>query len=475
MADSNPADSSFDSEFTLQPALPAFLSSRGSEQSVTTPGATTSSSEPPQPSPGLPLAVTRRGPSPAPNAVRDSDPPTAPDPVRPAGGAEAQLDQLMQAQDLTVPYGPARDRSRDRTSRSERFMIHTPGAVSRDVTPSSRRPSPRTQPVTPRSSTDQVSDLKSQIVELKRQLRATNRHALEHEQAVEQQATAAVEYTEQQAAVALAQARSEHEAAMIQFREWGGGAKEEVDSLLNSFHASTLRGQQSEAQVADLQARLRQAEGVAEQAHGRHLELHQAVAQVKIAEFKAASDAQMMEAQAQHEALAARQLRAEMQNVHTATDRLRGNLSELEERAELREADRHEVAAYRSALDRQAAQLRSEFSEKERQLMQFKRALVQGQEQNAAEKRELAFMLQECSMPPVSAPTTPRVFMPPQVPPLPGLPAPSSSGGDAAAAMTMEEHEKRMKATIGPSRRSSTDSKLCMKVKERTNSFCLVT
>ena len=450
MADSNPADSSFGSEFTLQPALPALVSSRGSEQSVTTPGATTSSSEALQPSPGLPLVEARRGASPALSAVRDPGPSPAPDPARPPGGAEAQLDRLLQAQDEAEPYGPLRERSRERASRPERFSIHTPGAASRNVTPPSRRLSPRINPVTPRSTTGQVSDLKSEIVELQRQLRRTSRHALEHEQAVEQQATATVEYTEQQATVALTLAHSEHEAAMIQFREWGSGAREEVDSLLNYFHASTLRGQESEAQVADLQARLRLAEGVAEQAHGRHLELHQAVTQVKIAECKAASDAQMMEVQAQHEAMAARQLRADMQNVHTATDRLRGTLSELEERAELREADRHEVAAYRSALDQQAAQLRTEFSAKEQQLMQLKQALVHGQEQNAAEKRQLAFMLQECRMPPVSAPPTPRAFVPPQVPPLPGLPAPSSSSGGPPAGMTVEEHERLMKAVIGP-------------------------
>ena len=427
MAENGQADSSFDSQFTLQPALPAFLSSRGSEQTVTTPGATTSSSEPPQPSPGQPLAVAHPGPS------------TSPEPVRSTGGADAQLDRLLQAHDEAEPYGPLRERSRERdrsAARAERYAIHTPGTVSPAVTPPPRRPSPRANPVTPTSSNEQITELKSQVVELNRQLRAANRHALEYEQAVEQQATAAVAYTQQQAAVALAQAHSEHAAAMIQFREWGGGAKEEVDSLLNSFHASTLRGQESEAQVADLQSRLRHAESVAEQAGWRHIELHQAVAQVKIAECKAASDAQMMEAHAQHEAIAARQIKAEMQNVHTAADRLRGTLSELEERAELREVDRQEVAAYRMSLDQQASQLRSEFSVKEQQLMQFKRELVHGQEQIAAEKRQLATMLQECRMPPASAPSTPRGGMPPQVPPLPVLAAPSLASGDKEASKT---------------------------------------
>ena len=233
MADNSLADSSIGSQFTLHPAAPAFLSSRGSEQTVTTPGATTtSSSEPLQPSPGQPLAAAHPGPS------------TLPGPVRSTGGADAQLDRLLQAHDQAEPngslqahdqaepYGPLRDRSRERdrsAARAERYAIHTPGTVSPAVTPPLRRPSPRANPVTPVSSNEQITELKSQVVELNRQLRAANRHALEYEQAVEQQATAAVAYTQQQAAVALAQAHSEHAAAMIQFREWGGGAKEEVD------------------------------------------------------------------------------------------------------------------------------------------------------------------------------------------------------------------------------------------------------
>ena len=472
MADSNQADSSFGSAFTLQPAMPAQLvSSQGSVQSVTTPGATTSSSEPPQPSPGQPLAVAQSGLSPSPSTVRGSGPSTAPNSVRPAGNADAQLNDLLQAQDQAAQYGPARDRSRNRdrsaTPISDRFLIGTPRAGSRDLTPPLRRTPRRQHPVTPSSSSDQVGDLRSELFELKRQLRLAERNALEHRQAVEQQATAAVQYTEQEASVALAQARSEHEAAMIQFREWGGGAKEEIDSLLNSLHASTLGGQESDAQVADLRVRLQHAESVAEQAHGRHLELHQAVSQVRIAELQAASDAQLMEVHAQHEAMAARQLKAEMQNAHTATDRLRGTLSELEGQAELREADRLEMVAYQASLDQNAAQLTAEFAAREQQLMQYKQALVVGQEQNAAEKRELAFMLQECRMPPASAPQTPRAIAPPQVPPLPGLPAPSTPNGggptgigtdgqalrlrdSAAQSMTVGDHERRLRATIGP-------------------------
>ena len=88
---------------------------------------------------------------------------------------------------------------------------------------------------------------------------------------------------------------------------------------------------------------------------------------------------------------------------------------------------------------------------REQQLLQFKRTLVIGQEQNAAEKQELAYMLQECRMPP-SAPSTPRAALPAgMVPPLPVLPAPSSTGGEPpSGAMTVEEHDKLMKAIIGP-------------------------
>ena len=197
MADSNQADSSFGSAFTLQPAMPAQLvSSQGSVQSVATPGATTSSSEPPQPSPGQPLAVAQSGLSPLPSTVQGSRPSTAPNSVRPAGSAEAQLDDLLQAQDQAAQYGPARDRSRNRdrsaTPRSDRFLIHTPRAGSRDLTPPLRRTPRRQHPVTPSSSSDQVSDLRSELFELKRQLRVAERNALENRQAVEQQAAAAV-------------------------------------------------------------------------------------------------------------------------------------------------------------------------------------------------------------------------------------------------------------------------------------------
>ena len=146
MAENSPVDSSFDSEFTLQPAVPAnLLSSRGSEQTVSTPGAaTTSSSEPLLPSPAQPGAVEQRGQSTVPTTARD------------AGTADAQLESLLRAHDQAAQYGPVRDRnrrSRERgrsiASTAERYRIHTPGAISPVVTPTTRRLSPRANPVTP--------------------------------------------------------------------------------------------------------------------------------------------------------------------------------------------------------------------------------------------------------------------------------------------------------------------------------------
>ena len=192
MADDSPVDSSIGSAFTLQPAVPAnLLSSRGSEQTVSPPGAaTTSSSEPLLPSPAHPGAVEQRGQSTVPTVVRD------------AGTADAQLESLLQAHDQAAQYGPVHDResrSRERgrsprsiASKVESYRIHTPRAASHIVMPTTRRPSPRANPVNPRSSNRQVSDLQSEIVELQRQLKATNRLAMEHQEAVEQRASAAV-------------------------------------------------------------------------------------------------------------------------------------------------------------------------------------------------------------------------------------------------------------------------------------------
>ena len=87
--------------------------------------------------------------------------------------------------------------------------------------------------------------------------------------------------------------------------------------------------------VANLEARLRYVEGAAAEVRGRHNELHQTTAQIRAAELRAASDAQMMQAHAHQEALTAQHLRAEMCHVQTVTDQLRGNLNHLEGQAEL--------------------------------------------------------------------------------------------------------------------------------------------
>ena len=135
--------SSCDSE--IHQACPAYLSSHGSEQTVATP-ITTSSSEPPSVSPGRPLPVALQGASPAPNTVRNSDSSAAPDTVRSGSGADAELERLLKAQARAAPYGPYRERSRDRGV-AQNYAISTPTG-SRAATPS-RRTSPRVNPVTP--------------------------------------------------------------------------------------------------------------------------------------------------------------------------------------------------------------------------------------------------------------------------------------------------------------------------------------
>ena len=437
------------------PACPAaLLSSQGSEQSVPTP-LTSSSSDPPSVSPGRPTPLAIRSASPAPNTVRNADSSAAPDSVRSSDQADAALDRLLEAQSRTAPFDPARERSPHRRV-ALNYAIGTPSG-SRATTPA-RRASPRAHPVTPRSPDDQVSELQGELLEMKRRLRVTEQYAQQHEQVVEYHA-----------ATAMTNARYEEEAMKQQFQEWGRGANEEISSLLNYFHASTLRGQQSEELVAHLQARLRNAENAAEEVHGQRLELHQAAAQIHVAEHKAASDAQLMEAYARQETLAAHQLKAEMQHVQTATDRLRGNLTHLESQAELREADREAVVVYRSALEREASMMRAEVAAKEQQLVGVKHALIMGQERNAAESRELAAMLQECRVPPAPVPPPPQAAMPPQTSALPGPPPLPSKSGEAprntgieyrieatqqkdatARSMTLEEHERLMKAAIGP-------------------------
>ena len=123
------------------------------------------------------------------------------------------------------------------------------------------------------------------------------------------------------------------------FEAWGQGANSEITSLLNSFHASTVRGEQGEQMVANLEARLQYVEGSAAETSGRNTELRQTAAQIRAAELQAASDAQMMEAHAHQEAYAAQHLRAEMNHIQAVTDQLRGNLTVLEGQAELGERE----------------------------------------------------------------------------------------------------------------------------------------
>ena len=274
-------------------------------------------------------------------------------------------------------------------------------------------------------------------------------HALLHEHAVEQQAT-----------TAMGHLRYEEEAMKRQLQEWGCSAHEEVNSLLNSFHASTLRGQESEALVADLQARLRHAESTADEAHGHRVELHQAAAQIKVAEHKAASDALLMQAHAQEEAMVARRLHAEMCNVQAATDRLRENLAQLENRVELGAIDREAVVAYRSALETEASQMKSEFAMQEQQLAGARQTLLLGQACNAAQSHELAALFQRCRALPAAVPAPQYAESSTRSQALPTPPPSSTADGGVrmgadtayqaaampandvtAASMTVEEHE----------------------------------
>ena len=81
----------------------------------------------------------------------------------------------------------------------------------------------------------------------------------------------------------------------------GQGASSEIDSLLNSFHASTIRGEQGEEMVAHLEQRLRYVEGAAAEVRGRHTELSQTTAQIRAAEFRAAFARQQEELLSQRE------------------------------------------------------------------------------------------------------------------------------------------------------------------------------
>ena len=130
---------------------------------------------------------------------------------------------------------------------------------------------------------------------------------------------------------------------------------------MNSFHESTLRDEQADELVSRLEARLRTVESSAVEVHGRNEELSHTTAQIRSAELNAASYARLMHNQAQQEVLAAQNLRTEMAQVQTVTDRLRGDLSHLESESRLGEQERQSALARRTALDQQALQMRNVF------------------------------------------------------------------------------------------------------------------
>ena len=405
----------------LHKAVPALVDSSGSVRTEATP-ITSSSSEqgaPPQASPSQGRALIV-----APQATA----PEVPNAARPLRGAEAELNRRIADHDRGGRRNADRERSREHRDQVPHHSISTP-ANSRPSTPR------RTAPVTPQTNNDRVSDLQGEVFELQRRLRHTEMHAHQHGQMVEQQAS------EGMAAVYL-----QEEVMRQRFEEWGRGASSEIDSLLNSFHASTIRGEQGEEMVANLEARLRYVEGAAAEVHGRHFELNQTTAQIRAAELRAASDAQMMQAHAHQEAMTAQHLRAEMRRVQTVTDELRGNLNHLEGQAELGEREREAVLARRAALDHEASQMRDGFVAREQQLIEVRRSLAESEARNAAESRELAVMLQECrALPRIMPPSPPSATRSPcPAPPLalPVLPPFSS--------VTREEHERILRAAIGP-------------------------
>ena len=87
--------------------------------------------------------------------------------------------------------------------------------------------------------------------------------------------------------------------------------------------------------------------------------------------------------------------------------------------------------------------MRNGFTAREQQLTEVKRSFAESEARNAAESRELSVMLQECRALPRIMPPSPRspapVPAPPQYPVLPPVPS-----------VTMEEHQRTLKETIGP-------------------------
>ena len=81
---------------------------------------------------------------------------------------------------------------------------------------------------------------------------------------------------------------------------------------------------------------------------------------------------------------------------------------------------------------------------REQQLIEVKRSFAESEARNAAESCELTVMLQECRALPMIIPSSPR--SPAPVPtPLPALPVPPP-----VPSVTLEEHERILRAAIGP-------------------------
>ena len=116
------------------------------------------------------------------------------------------------------------------------------------------------------------------------------------------------------------------------------------------------------------------------------------------------------------------------------------NLNHLEGQAELGEREREAVRAHRAALDQEASQMRDGFMAREQQLIEVNRSFAESEARTAAESRELTVMLQECRALPWIIPPPPRSPAPP-----PALPAPTP-----VPSVTLEEHERILRATVGP-------------------------
>ena len=228
----------------LHGAAPAqVVSPSGSVRTELTP-ATSSSGEMPNPV------------RPVPNPVRP-----VPNPVR---NADAELERRLSEHDRGADGQQERDRSRDRP---HRHSIATPTG-SRPTTPR------RATPVSPPILNDRVSGLQGEVFELNRRLRNAEAQAHQHGHRLEQQAAESITAVYQQ-----------EELMKQRFEAWGQGANSEIDSLLNSFHASTVRGEHGEQTIVNLEARLQYVEGAAAETSGRNAELGQTTARIQAAEL----------------------------------------------------------------------------------------------------------------------------------------------------------------------------------------------